>query len=88
MIIEFVLCAALVHDDVPSQLAVVTHLKALIRKLLTRLLRIYFLSNFEAAHHKLAYIRKLAGNHEQMVTLFNLAPQVRSTSSEARIAPR
>jgi hypothetical protein len=52
------------------------------------LLRIYFLSNFEAAHHKLAYIRKLAGNHEQMVTLFNLAPQVRSTSSEARIAPR
>ena len=52
---------------------------------LVRLYGIDFLRNFEAAHYKLAHIGKLAGYYEQMVPFFNLVPQIRATSSKARL---
>ena len=43
MIVKFMLHAIGIHDDVPSQLTVLTQMKALIREHFVRLLRTEFL---------------------------------------------
>jgi hypothetical protein len=87
MSVEFVLCAARIDDNVSSQLTVFTHSKTLIRKPLIRLYGADLLRYCEATHHELAHIGKLAGYYEQVVPFFDLAPDIRATSSEACLRP-
>ena len=88
MIVELMLRAIRIHDDVPSQLTVVTQMKALIRKHFDTLAaRLIFFATSKPPITNWRTLGSLPDIDEYMVPFFDLAPNVRATSSEARIRP-